>query len=145
MSVHPDLQIYRLTCHDKDWSDCSNIRARVFIEEQHVPVQLEWDADDMIAMHILGCIKAESVACARVLPDGQIGRMAVLPSWRGQGIGAAILHEAIHICRALCLTQVTLSAQVHAIGFYERAGFIVMSAPYLDANIPHVDMMLKLI
>ncbi|WP_306388775.1 GNAT family N-acetyltransferase [Methylophilus aquaticus] len=127
------------------WPDCQKIRKIVFIVEQHVPDLLEWDVADVKAIHLLVRADARPVACARVLPDGHIGRMAVLKEWRGRGVGAALLQYAVNICRELPVAQAQLSAQSHAIGFYARAGFIVCSSPYLDANIPHVDMVLKLV
>jgi predicted GNAT family N-acyltransferase len=121
------------------------IRKQVFIEEQQVPAILEWDTLDAVAMHLLGTVDGQPVACARVLNDGHIGRMAVLPEWRGQGIGEALLLQAIQECQQLEVTHARLSAQTHAIGFYARAGFVVSSEPYLDANILHVDMQLELV
>lgn len=127
------------------WLDCQKIRKIVFVIEQHVPDVLEWDAADVTSIHLLVRVDDQPVACARVLPDGHIGRMAVLKEWRGQGVGAALLERAVNLCRELPVAQAQLSAQTHAMGFYARAGFVVCSAPYLDANIPHVDMVLKLV
>lgn len=131
-------------CHPL-WAECKRIRTLVFVGEQQVSDALEWDAADDAAVHLLATIDEHAVACARVLPDGHIGRMAVLPVWRGRGIGAVLLAHAVQVCRELPVAQAQLSAQTHAIGFYARAGFMVCSAPYLDANIPHVDMVLKLV
>lgn len=141
------MHIYFHTFDDQhpSWPTCQAIRQRVFVEEQHVPIALEWDAADATAVHILAVVDAQAVACARVLPDGHIGRMAVLPAWRGKGIGSALLMHAITQCRALGVDEVRLSAQKHAIAFYEGAGFDCCSAPYVDANILHVDMRLKLV
>lgn len=139
------LTVHRLDTHHALWPECRLIRKRVFIEEQQVPVALEWDAADSTATHLLASIEGHSVACARVLVDGHIGRMAVLPEWRGQGIGAALLLQAIQECQQSGRMHARLSAQTHAIGFYMRAGFVVSSEPYLDANIMHVDMELELV
>jgi predicted GNAT family N-acyltransferase len=146
MSVqHTKLLIRTLAMHDPLWPECCRIRQRVFIEEQHVPVALEWDATDEAARHLLASLDGQAVACARVVPEGYIGRMAVLPEWRGQGIGEALLLQAINICRQFEVTHARLSAQVHAIGFYQQAGFEVCSEPYVDADILHVDMQLELV
>lgn len=139
------LIIHRLQLHHALWQACRQIRQRVFIDEQQVPVALEWDGADETALHLLASLDDLPVACARVLPDGHIGRMAVLPEWRGQGIGEALLLQAIQVCRALDVTHARLSAQTHAIGFYQQTGFEVCSEPYLDANIWHVDMQLELV
>jgi predicted GNAT family N-acyltransferase len=146
MSVqHTKLIIHTLDAHHPLWPECCMIRQRVFIEEQQVPEALEWDDADETAIHLLATISGQSVACARVLPDGHIGRMAVLPEWRGQGLGEALLLQAIQVCNQLEVTHAYLSAQTHAIGFYQQAGFEVCSEPYLDANILHVDMQLELV
>lgn len=110
-----------------------------------MPSALEWDESDETATHLLAMVDAQAVGCARVLPEGKIGRMAVLPAWRGQGVGEALLQAAIEVCRTFKVHKVQLSAQTHAIGFYQRAGFEVTSEPYLDANIMHVDMQLELV
>lgn len=142
---HTQCIVHTLAMHDPLWSECCHIRQQVFIEEQHVPVALEWDEFDASAWHLLACVDGEAVACARVLPDGHIGRMAVLPEWRRQGVGQALLQRAIQQCRQCDLKYARLSAQMHAIGFYQQAGFEVCSAAYPDANIMHVDMQLELL
>lgn len=139
------LHIKKLSYHDAEWSQCRRIRQSVFIDEQHVPPVLEWDEADITAIHLLACMGDAPSACARVLPDGHIGRMAVLPEWRGQGFGDALLLKAVQECRQLEVPYALLSAQTHAVGFYQKAGFKICSEPYLDANIMHVDMRLELV
>ncbi len=118
----------------------SEVRRKVFIEEQQVPEALEWDHEDEDAMHLL----AIDLGGARLLYDGRLGRMAVRKDCRGNGVGEALLAMALDLFREQCFEQVKLSAQVHAIGFYERAGFKVCSEVYDDAGIPHRDMVLTL-
>ena len=120
------------------------LREEVFIKEQHVPVELEWDGLDETAVHLLALNATnQAIGCARLIGDGSIGRMAVLKSWRHQGVGRALLTEAIALYQQSGIQNITLSAQVHVIPFYEKSGFKVCSAPYWDANIMHVDMQLK--
>lgn len=120
------------------------IREQVFIVEQSVPVELEWDAYDVGAVHLIAMDnQGQPIACARIL-NNSIGRMAVVKSWRGVGIGKALLQHAIQVCKAKKVNKITLSAQSHAIQFYQKAGFVVMSEPYVDANIWHVDMQLNI-
>lgn len=120
------------------------VRAEVFIQEQQVPVELEWDGMDETARHLLALNDdGEAIGCARLTGDGSIGRMAVLKAWRGMGVGRALLVKAVSLYRQQGQQNITLSAQVHAIPFYEQCGFEVCSEQYLDANIPHVDMRLK--
>ncbi|MBF4989867.1 GNAT family N-acetyltransferase [Methylophilus sp. QUAN] len=139
------LSIHHLDRHHPLWAECRMIRQRVFIEEQHVPVDLEWDAADETAIHLLACRDDQSLACARVLPDGHIGRMAVLAEWRGRGVGEALLLQAIQVCQQLDVSHARLSAQMHAVGFYQQVGFEVCSEPYSDADILHIDMQLELV
>lgn len=121
------------------------IRRTVFIEEQHVPEELEWDGLDRDAIQLLAFQPdGESVATARMLSDGHIGRLAVLPAWRHQGIGRAMLATLLDIARQQALPQVYLNAQVSAIGFYTGAGFRVDSGTFMDAGIPHKRMLLEL-
>lgn len=121
------------------------IREQVFILEQGVPVALEWDDYDMDATHLLALDQQlQAIGCARLLPHGSIGRMAVLQDKRGRGVGKALLNTAISICQRKNVEVVTLSAQTQAIAFYEKAGFVVCSEVYVEATIDHVDMQLKM-
>lgn len=130
-----------------DWareqSRLSCIRRCVFIEEQGVPEALEWDAADADAstVHLLA-IDREGLAigCARLLADGHIGRMAVLPGWRGRGVGRALLAAALSEARARAHRIVKLSAQAHAAGFYAREEFAIVGEAYQEAGIAHVAM-----
>lgn len=117
------------------------LREQVFIVEQHVPPALEWDEYDATAQHLLAIHQGQEVGCARIVGQ-QIGRMAVLTRWRHQGVGKALLDAAIQAIRQQGFSHAKLSAQVHAIGFYQRAGFVVTSSEYQDAGIAHVDMQL---
>lgn len=119
------------------------VREQVFLIEQQVPIELEWDGLDAVSKHLLALNAAnEAIGCARLLGDGSVGRMAVLKSYRRLGVGMALLKAAIKYYRQLGLQRITLSAQMHAIPFYKKAGFKVCSEPYLDADILHVDMWL---
>lgn len=123
----------------------SQIRRRVFIEEQGVPEDLEWDAHDDASVHLMAWdLGATPVGCVRLLPDFSVGRMAVLSEYRGLGIGSALLAAAIEYAQEADWPFVTLSAQTQAIAFYQKAGFVVESEEYLDANIPHRDMRLHM-
>ena len=140
MKRHFTIQIVSWQTHARA---LSGLRETVFIQEQQVPIALEWDGLDETAQHLLALNdEGEAIGCARVIGDGGIGRMAVLKSWRRQGVGMALLSQAIACYQQRCIHHITLSAQMHAIMFYEKAGFTVCSEPYLDAGITHVDMRL---
>lgn len=120
------------------------VRETVFIQEQKVPVELEWDDLDESSQHLLALDnRGVAIGCARLPGDGSIGRMAVIKSWRKHGVGMALLQQAIKLYQEQGLSELRLSAQTHAITFYEKSGFKVCSAPYLDAGIWHVDMRLS--
>ena len=118
----------------------SNIRHRVFIEEQKVPESLEWDEFDDSSSHFIVLYKHEAIAAARLKLDGQIGRMAVLPNYRNKGVGSALLQFILNNIDRRNLTQVYLHAQTTAITFYERMGFVSHGGIFHEANIPHREM-----
>jgi len=133
------------TLHETDWardeSHLSAVRRAVFIDEQGVPEALEWDEHDAAALHVLAMtIEGVPIGCARLLPDGHVGRMAVLPEWRGYGIGKALLAAVLSAAQARGLATLKLSAQTHAAGFYAAAGFVTVGLEYEEAGIPHVAM-----
>ena len=133
------------TIHLADWTQeqtrLSQVRRAVFIDEQGVPEALEWDADDAGALHFLVVGRAgQGIACARLLPDGRIGRMAVLPAWRGRGVGRALLAAVLDAAWSRGHDTLSLSAQTHAAAFYAAAGFSAVGGEYMEAGIPHVAM-----
>ena len=130
----------RLADWHKDNADIRRIREAVFIAEQSVPPELEWDADDNSAVHFLALEGDYPIGTARLLPDGQIGRVSVLKDWRGLKVGDALMQAVIVEAQNRDLKQQMLSAQVQATPFYERLGFKVVSEEFLEAGIPHVDM-----
>lgn len=130
----------RLANWQKDNADIRRIREAVFIAEQSVPPELEWDSDDQGAVHFLALEGDYPVGTARLLPDGHIGRVSVLKDWRGLKVGDALMQAVIEEAQKRNLKQQMLSAQVHATSFYERLGFKVVSEEFLEAGIPHVDM-----
>ena len=125
-------------------NDLRAIRTPVFIEEQLVAPDFEWDEVDQTAVHLLATHEIEPIACLRIIDYHKIGRMAVLRDWRRKGLGSALLIEAVKICKAHGSKSLQLSAQTHAIHFYQQAGFKVISEVYQDLHIPHVDMQLDL-
>jgi predicted GNAT family N-acyltransferase len=120
------------------------VRTSVFIREQAVTPEFEWDAMDATAVHLLTTLNGEPIACLRIIEYKKIGRMAVLKPYRGHGVGNALLREAISLCKRQGSRFVVLSAQTHAIEFYRKAGFKQVSEEYCDVDIPHVDMQLDL-
>jgi predicted GNAT family N-acyltransferase len=121
--------------------EASRIRFEVFVREQRVPREIELDAHDAVSLHALAFdSKAGAVGTGRLLPDGHIGRMAVLPPWRGRGVGSALLERLVELARTRGDQAVVLSAQVHAQAFYHAHGFRPEGAVYEEAGIPHLTM-----
>jgi predicted GNAT family N-acyltransferase len=121
------------------------VRRAVFIEEQRVPEALEWDDWDARSVHVLAqAPTGEPIGTGRLLPDGFVGRMAVLREWRAQGVGSALLRELLALAREQGCDAVRLNAQTQAIPFYARFGFEAQGPAFLDADIAHRLMRLPL-
>jgi predicted GNAT family N-acyltransferase len=125
------------------------VRIAVFVEEQNVPREEEFDAIDPHAYHVVAYdANGQPCGTGRLYPDpfhpewARIGRMAVLRGARGTGCGAAVMRALLAEAWKQGFRTVVLSAQVHAIGFYQRFGFVPYGAHYLDVNIPHQSMKL---
>ena len=127
------------------WQDAREeacrVRFVVFVEEQHVPPEIELDEWDDASDHALAIdATGRTIATGRLLPDGHVGRMAVLPAWRGLGVGAAVLEALIARAAERGLARVVLNAQTQARGFYARFGFAQRGEEFMEAGIPHVVM-----
>lgn len=133
----------------RDIALCRQLRRVVFIEEQGVPEADEVDDQDDAALHLLARLDAEPVGSARLLikgDQGKIGRVCVLKSARGAGIGAALIRAAVaRFGQMPGILSVKLGAQTHALGFYAALGFDAIGPDYLDAGILHRDMVLRLL
>jgi predicted GNAT family N-acyltransferase len=122
-----------------------SIREAVFIQEQHVPIELEWDQFDEDCLHLLALDATNRpIGTARLLQDGHIGRMAVLKEWRGCGVGTALLRHLLREAKTRGLAVTIVNAQTYAVDFYARFGFKLKGDEFLDAGIPHVRMLLQL-
>jgi predicted GNAT family N-acyltransferase len=121
------------------------VREKVFIDEQGVPRELEWDEWDARADHALACdTNGLAIGTGRLLPDGRIGRMAVLQAWRRKGVGATLLRALLDRARSRAMPRVVLHAQIRAAAFYRRFGFSERGGEFWEAGIPHVEMRLEL-
>lgn len=127
-----------------DIDTCRALRRAVFIEEQSVSEDEEWDGQDADALHLLALSEGQPVGTARILlhgDTGKIGRVCVLRQARGSGLGAALILAALDVLRKRPgIVRAKLGAQTHAIGFYEKLGFAAFGPIYDDAGIPHRDM-----
>jgi predicted GNAT family N-acyltransferase len=120
------------------------IRQAVFIDEQGIPAKLEWDEYDEYALHALALLDGRAVGTGRLLENGQIGRVAVMPDYRNQGIASAILYKLIDCARQKNMPRLYLDAQLHLVDFYRKFGFETDGNPFMEAGIPHQRMTRKL-
>ncbi|WP_034595108.1 GNAT family N-acetyltransferase [Acinetobacter sp. NIPH 298] len=125
--------------------DAKLIRELVFIQEQNIPEQDEWDDQDPVSQHFVVYEQDRAIATARLLPDHHLGRVAVLPEYRGQGIGRLIMLDMIAYAKSQNRPLLHLSAQTHATSFYEKLGFTVQGDEYDECGIPHIEMMMPII
>lgn len=117
------------------------VRLAVFVVEQNIPEEHEWDEQDAVSAHVLAEDRdGVPIGCGRLLPDGHIGRLAVLSDWRGQGVGAGLLLHLVELARKRGRARVLLNAQTHAVPFYARYGFEPSGEPFMEAGIAHQEM-----
>lgn len=131
------------------WADAAEsvmpVRETVFVHEQGVPQELERDEHDPVCRHAVARTSAgEVVGTGRLLPDGHIGRMAVLRPWRSTGVGGRILEALVAEARARGMCEVMLNAQLTAEDFYRRHGFTAEGEVFMDAGIEHRAMLRRL-
>ena len=120
------------------------IRTEVFIQEQQIAAADEWDSEDAGAVHFVLFDQDKAIATARLLPDRRVGRVAVLQTYRGQGLGKVLMQSIIDYAQQQHYGRLQLSAQVQATNFYQSLGFSAYGETYLDCGIPHIDMQLDL-
>lgn len=121
------------------------VREAVFVREQRVPPELELDAHDPHSVHVLASdADGAPIGTGRLTPERRIGRMAVLPEWRGRGVGAAMLAALTEAARARGWSELVLHAQVGALPFYARHGYLPVGARFVEAGIQHQSMRRKL-
>ncbi|WP_417314030.1 GNAT family N-acetyltransferase [Cycloclasticus pugetii] len=131
------------------WSDlepyCRTVRLSVFVEEQGIPQQLELDKQDNHFLHVVIFNGNNTpIATARLADNGQFGRMAVLKSYRTQGLGNQLLKQITKQARLQGLQQLTCHAQQSAVGFYKKNGFHITGKPFQEAWFTHIKMLKNL-
>ncbi|MGY0487064.1 GNAT family N-acetyltransferase [Streptomyces sp. WG-D5] len=151
MTAAEPAYVTRVAESDLDRQACFAVRKEVFVAEQGVPEDLEYDAYDAGAVHVLAVrADGEPLGTGRLLTGeaaaaknggaadvGALGRLAVTKAARGLGVGAALVRAIEDAARARGLAAVDLHAQTHALGFYERLGYVAYGPEFLDAGIDH--------
>ncbi|WP_397606771.1 GNAT family N-acetyltransferase [Silanimonas sp.] len=124
-----------------DFADLRAVREPVFVIEQQVPIEEEWDELDPQCRHVIARDAANRpIGTGRLTPERKIGRMAVLAEWRGKGVGDALMEALMDEARALGWPEVSLNSQTHAMPFYARHGFEAFGEEFMEAGIPHRKM-----
>ncbi|MEV6397633.1 GNAT family N-acetyltransferase [Streptomyces sp. NPDC051907] len=137
--------VVRVAHESADREACFAVRRAVFVVEQRVPAEIEYDAHDADAVHVLAVGPQGPLGTGRLLigllpgepSAGSLGRLAVTPAARGLGVGAALVRAIEDAARERGLASVDLHAQTHALGFYERLGYVAYGPEFADAGIPH--------
>ncbi len=133
-----------ITWHDGE-PLLKSVRQAVFVEEQGIPEDLEWDGRDESCRHALALsLEGQAIGCGRIKADGHIGRIAVLPAWRNRRVGTAIVEALLGHARSQGYPSVDVDAQVQAAPFYRTFGFEEEGGTFMDAGLPHIKMRLKL-
>jgi predicted GNAT family N-acyltransferase len=142
---HVQDYVVRLATWERDRVQIQHVRRTVFIEEQQIAEREEWDDLDPVIDHVLAferldAAKRDAVGTGRLEPTGKIGRVAVLPQYRGTGVGVAVMHRLLDLAAERGFHEVYLNAQVSAAGFYERLGFRADGPEFDEVGIPHQRM-----
>jgi len=138
-----DIDIAIVSWSEKQ-AEITSVRRAVFVEEQNVPESIDLDGSDTDFIHVLATNKnGQPVGTARINRKGRIGRMAVLKSYRRQGIGRKMIQALMDYGRKNSITDFHVSSQVTAVGFYEKMGFEPSGEEFLEAGIKHINMKLK--
>ena len=137
----------QLTLRSSSWDvlqhDAKLIREQVFIQEQQIAAEDEWDAEDAVSLHFVVYDQDQPIATARLLQNNSVGRVAVLKSHRGLGVGKVLMQAVIAYTQQQQRPFLVLSSQVHAQAFYQALGFMQEGEEYLDCGIPHIHMRLS--
>jgi predicted GNAT family N-acyltransferase len=139
---------YKLVDSESELKDAFGIRKQVFITEQNIPPDLEYDEDDRTALHMLVKNRGKAIGTARVLflsnKQAKLERLAVLKSFRGRGIGSEIISFLEKELKNQGVEKVILHAQCRAIAFYKSCGYQKMGTPFWEVGIKHIKMQKQL-
>jgi predicted GNAT family N-acyltransferase len=143
--IYTPVDIVEFGVETGAWSELAEqarqVRDAVFVGEQKVPRDIEWDEHDAVSRHVIAHDSdGGAIGTGRLLTDGHIGRMAVLADWRGKGVGRALLERLLEEARQQGHAHLALHAQTQASGFYRRFGFVEEGPEFMEAGIPHRTM-----
>jgi len=126
---------------DREREDAYDVRKKVFVDEQGVPISLEIDEFDKTASHFIIYDDQQPIGAGRIREIGpgigKVERVCVLKEFRGKHLGNLIMHELEKHAKSAKMTKIVLNAQSYAVPFYEKLGYTVTSPEFMDADIPH--------
>ena len=142
VALHTPVNIVEFQLHSGSWAALQAlawpVREQVFVHEQGVPLAMEVDQFDPLSVHVIARSgSGETIGTGRLLPDGHIGRLAVLPAWRGRGVGQALLDALLDAADERGMKRLLLHAQTQAVDFYTSYGFAPSGVEFLEAGIAH--------
>ncbi|WP_404419755.1 GNAT family N-acetyltransferase [Marinospirillum sp.] len=147
--TEPKKSPLRLTAKQGSWEQigevCRKVRYKVFVEEQQIPEEHEWDEQDPVSEHFLLQINDRPAATARLTPDGKVGRFAVLAKLRDKKLGTRLMQRILDHAKRLGLKKLQLNAQMEVVNFYLKQGFKISGEEFLEVGIPHLPMEKSLI
>lgn len=143
--AYTPVSIVQFSVEDNSWSElqaaAKPVREAVFVREQKVPEEMEWDGYDAPSRHVIARnADGLPIGTGRLLPDGHIGRMSVLPDWRSHEVGSALFERLLQLAKSCRMPQIELHAQTQVAGFYARYGFVTEGPEFMEAGIPHIRM-----
>ncbi|MDD1612378.1 MAG: GNAT family N-acetyltransferase, partial [Methylococcaceae bacterium] len=142
--IIPDYRIEPANFH-ADSDDLHVVRDAVFVIEQNIPDEIEWDELDPRSLHLIARDAGHNpIGTGRLTPDRKIGRMAVLSAWRNRGVGKSLMAALLNEAQKRSWQEVSLNAQISILEFYERFGFVKEGEAFIEAGIPHQSMRLQL-
>ena len=143
--LYAPVDIVEFSVAAGSWEDLGEsarlVREAVFVDEQKVPRNIEVDQRDRVSRHVIARDgNGRAIGTGRLLPDGQLGRLAVRADWRGRGVGRALLERLLEEAERQDQRRLALHAQTQASGFYRRFGFVDEGPEFMEAGIPHRTM-----
>lgn len=140
-----DVQIEKVNTK-KSLNRVYNIRKKVFIEEQKVPVELEMDEHDETSEHFILYLNKKPIGCARIRYNSfaKLERIAILKEYRNQGYGSKLTEYLIQYCKDKKIGRIIIHSQMYIVDFYKKFGFKPVGEPFYEAGIEHVKMILEL-
>jgi len=134
------FELNNVIFNNKSKKQIRTVRENVFINEQGISPEIEFDGLDNSAIHAVLCIKGQAVGTGRILNDGHIGRIAVISEFRNKGLGSKIVISLIDEAIKKGYKRVYLGAQKQAIDFYSKLGFTPFGETFIEAGIAHLSM-----